>query len=469
MKPYLYAAATGILLSLAMPYWGFAPIAFVALFPLFYFLDGRPKLKTVICGALLIQIIYSGLTLFWIPPTLVKIWDYHLATAWLSLFVFSLFNQLQLLVFSVGYYFTPSKIRNSYWSVLGFSIFFGGLYLVPNLLNDVLANCLYRFHGFISLFHFPHGTSLLTTVIFAVSYLGYFLLKRRRVVWGTSLLIGAVVICAQYPPPQSSLSNEKKELDIVAVNTRIEPDPKNQIAFSGAVHSLIMKTLSEVSPSARPQIIVFPETTMAQNIFETIRPPYASRNKELLSLIQQNGLHVFIGAAILENKNLINALLYIHPGVTSADIEYIPKRILFPFGERIPLADTLPFLKHIFPDSHLSDQSNVTARYFSAFGVRIAPALCYEAIFPDFLRPLQNSVDLVINPSNEWAFPQSGEPELSFALSVFSAVENRLPIVRVSNAGIGGLISKSGEIVDSAQVRGEVDIRRYHLTFEDRN
>jgi apolipoprotein N-acyltransferase len=91
-------------------------------------------------------------------------------------------------------------------------------------------------------------------------------------------------------------------------------------------------------------------------------------------------------------------------------------------------------------------------RWFDVNGYRLATAICFEDTVPQVTRrffaeaPDGRKPDLLLNLSNDGWFKWSEELEMHLAVSVFRAVENRVPLARAVNTGISALIDGNGHI-----------------------
>ena len=123
------------------------------------------------------------------------------------------------------------------------------------------------------------------------------------------------------------------------------------------------------------------------------------------------------------------------------------KKILVPFGEYIPLSNlfNLLFSGKILFENNLTEGSND-----QVFSKNILPLICYEAVFPSFVRDsISNTTDLLINVSNDGWFGNFSGPKQHFVHAQFRSIELGIPMVRSSNKGISGLISPVGKIINS--------------------
>ena len=76
------------------------------------------------------------------------------------------------------------------------------------------------------------------------------------------------------------------------------------------------------------------------------------------------------------------------------------------------------------------------------FPSNILPLICYEVIFPSFVRKsISNNTDLLVNISNDGWFGNFSGPKQHFVHAQFRSIELGIPMVRSSNKGISGLIS----------------------------
>jgi apolipoprotein N-acyltransferase len=149
-----------------------------------------------------------------------------------------------------------------------------------------------------------------------------------------------------------------------------------------------------------------------------------------------------------------NAAILFEPGVTTIQSYY--KIHLVPFGEYVPLVQTFPWLTALTPYHGSQVPSLAFGREPSTFRLgpyRFAAAICFEDTVPQAVRRFfQNPKDgrppdLLINMSNDGWFHHSSELDMHLAISVFRAVENRVPLARAVNTGLSALIDGNGSIL----------------------
>jgi apolipoprotein N-acyltransferase len=119
---------------------------------------------------------------------------------------------------------------------------------------------------------------------------------------------------------------------------------------------------------------------------------------------------------------------------------------LVPFGEYVPLAGLLPFVSKVVQG--IGDFSPGKGTYPLASGKgALGVLICFEGIFPEVSRGYVNrGAGLLVNITNDAWFGRSSAPYQHLSMTVFRAVENRVPLVRAANTGISALIDAKGHV-----------------------
>jgi apolipoprotein N-acyltransferase len=129
---------------------------------------------------------------------------------------------------------------------------------------------------------------------------------------------------------------------------------------------------------------------------------------------------------------------------------------LVPFGEYVPLIDYFPWLTALTPyhGTRVPVLNFGKGPSWITLGpYRIATAICFEDSVPHVVRRFFSEVpdghqpDLLINLSNDGWFHGSSEHDMHLAVSVFRAVENRVPLARAVNTGISAFIDGNGRVL----------------------
>lgn len=124
-----------------------------------------------------------------------------------------------------------------------------------------------------------------------------------------------------------------------------------------------------------------------------------------------------------------------------------------PFGEYVPLVETLPWIKKLAPyDSDYSIRSGENFTRFDLGSFRFGVVICFEDSDPVLARQYVAAaagpaVDFLVNISNDGWFIGSAEHEEHLAVSRFRAVECRRAVARSVNMGISAVIDGNGRVV----------------------
>jgi len=152
-------------------------------------------------------------------------------------------------------------------------------------------------------------------------------------------------------------------------------------------------------------------------------------------------------------------------------LQYYDKVHLVPFGEYVPLKRFLFFLNRLVSgagDFKPGDKI-VTLNHG---GLSIGMLICFEAIFPELARAhARQGANILVNLTNDAWYGMTSAPYQHFIMSVFRAVENRMPMIRAANTGFSAFIEPQGKITTRSSLFTEeildasLDISRPPLTF----
>jgi apolipoprotein N-acyltransferase len=121
------------------------------------------------------------------------------------------------------------------------------------------------------------------------------------------------------------------------------------------------------------------------------------------------------------------------------------KSHLVPFGEYVPFRDYIP----------LQAIASVGMNFKAGDGVRtlhvkglpqFSPLVCYEAIFPSEVASRQEPPKLLVNVTNDAWYEGTTGPSKHFLLVRVRAIEEGVPLIRVSNRGVTAMVDAYGRV-----------------------
>ncbi len=178
--------------------------------------------------------------------------------------------------------------------------------------------------------------------------------------------------------------------------------------------------------------------------------PYLLDNlnlKILKNSLKENQV-LIIGATRFENNKYYNSLI----SITKSKVNYFDKKILVPFGEFLPLRDSLNFLERIVGPNNFSN-GNEERLINLPNDISFIPVICYEIVFYwKLLNKLNYNSNFIINITNDFWFGNYIGPYQHLYLTKIRAAEFNKPIIRVSNNGISAVINNKGSIIKNTEL-----------------
>ena len=195
-------------------------------------------------------------------------------------------------------------------------------------------------------------------------------------------------------------------------------------------------------------VIVWPETAVPM-LFDQARP--------LLQRIERQ--------ATKEDVNIITGIPYrdydegsrkntLHNSIYSfgkgEGINH--KQKLVPFGEYVPMENQLRGLIAFF-DLPMSDFNKGPAKQelLRSKSHHVAPFICYEVVYPDFVAQRSENADYLLTISNDSWFGTSIGPLQHLEMAQFRAAENGRYMVRATNNGVSAMIDHKGQITAQSE------------------
>ncbi len=157
-------------------------------------------------------------------------------------------------------------------------------------------------------------------------------------------------------------------------------------------------------------------------------------------------------------KNFNSAFLF--SSKTDCIVRY-DKRVLLPLAEYLPWGFLSGLAKMYGLQEFFSPGQSAVVFHE---GLKIAPSICYEELFPSVLREArQSGACLFANLSNDAWYPRSRLAKQHFTHGRVRAVENGVPLLRCCNTGVTCLVDSLGFVVDSLPEEESGSLRvRWH-------
>lgn len=123
------------------------------------------------------------------------------------------------------------------------------------------------------------------------------------------------------------------------------------------------------------------------------------------------------------------------------------KQILMPFGEYIPGASLVPFLKSLSENTGDYDAGSENTT-FTIPGAVLGPLICYEDVVIGIPREMTRAgAQILFNVLNDAWYGDTAGPHEHLQLALWRAIENRRYLIRSSNTGITSIVDPIGRIV----------------------
>lgn len=184
-------------------------------------------------------------------------------------------------------------------------------------------------------------------------------------------------------------------------------------------------------------LIIWPETAVPFILNEA----NSTWQKYFFQKIQMFKTPLFTGILNKINNNIYNQAILINSN--SQIIRSYNKLKLVPFGEYMPFRSQLPnWINDLIVDKTPGNQIN----NFNLKNTIWATPICSEILNSKLVNKLARRNQFLINLSNEAWFKKSNAPLEIWQATILRAVENNIPIIKVSNTGITGVIGPHGKI-----------------------
>jgi apolipoprotein N-acyltransferase len=462
---------SGLLLFAAWPPSPLTPLIFVACVPLFWIEQQGIRRKRFFGWVYLSMLIWNGSTTWWI-------WNASEPGAAGAIIA----NSLLMCLPWLGFHWVKKKLgaRLGYLSLVCFWMSFEYIHLHDWGLSWpwlTLGNA-FSFHPDWIQWYSITGTSggtcwvLFANVLIVLTIRQLLIFKRRSrrpAIWALVLIFSPFLISVLVEASKIVTIQAQWRTNVVIVQPDFDPYEKIATGtFDSQLATLIR--LSESAIDSNTRLVVWPETAlymengidedhMKDNRFLGPLWGFLHRHPQINLFSGVEGYRVFTGKQTASSHPIPNTDKYFDTYNSAVLFDSSGPVIFYHKSMLVPGVETLPSFLH-FMDSWFEKFGGTTGGYAgqrertvsvtSNNSYHIAPAVCYESIYGEFMSAyVRNGADVIAVITNDgwWGNTPGYEQHESYAR--FRAIETDRFVVRSANTGISCVIDPSGHEVES--------------------
>jgi len=198
------------------------------------------------------------------------------------------------------------------------------------------------------------------------------------------------------------------------------------------------------------ELVLWPETAIPEhlNFHQQARRFVLNLQRDLDLPILTGGFSLIYNERPSRYYN--SAMMVTSSGMTP-DEEIYHKRLLVPFGERIPYQKILNFMRSWslgWSDFSRGLEAPLLGGTEATPGVPpIGMLICYESAFSRLVKPeVVNGAEVLSVITNDAWFGRTSMPRQHLQMAALRAVEFRRPVIRAANSGISAVVDRWGRI-----------------------
>lgn len=462
----MLAVLSGLLLWACWPVSPFTFFVFVALVPFLWLADVVTRRLTFFYCTYCMLLIWNAATTWWIINSTVP-----------GGIAAILANSFLMSIPLMGYYAVKKRAGETrgYVALVVFWLTFEYVHLNWQLSWPwlTLGNVFALHPGWVQWYEYT-GTSGGTLWVMVVNILLFILLKnrkagpafnpRRLLVTGLALFIPFVI---SYFTQTKSLNAASADKNVVVVQPNIDPY-KKFTAGNEAMQLQQLIRLSEQQADTSTAMVVWPETAINQasgideaklhdNIIMLPVWAFLKRHPHLKLLTGIESFRVFSEPEKSATaKRIAGTDQFYDSYNTAALLDSTGPLQFYHKSKFVPGVETIPsylwFIASWFEQfggtaSGYAPQEERTVLTDPQSGYRIAPAICYESIYGEFLTAyIRNGANVIAIITNDGWWANTSGHKQHMAYACLRAIECRRWIVRSANTGISCFISPAGDI-----------------------
>lgn len=443
--------SSAILLILSFPNFDLEFLAWFALVPLFYAIEGKPLFQSFQLGFFTGVLSFLGI-IYWVIvavhtygniPLIISGGILLLLVIYLSLFIGAftwLTRFIQVGLKTQGFLVTPflwaslEYLRSFFltgfpWASLGYSQYLNLPFIQMGDITGI------------------YGLSFVIVMVNATLFEILRQWPQKKLPFlamgvTVSLLLGFLIYGYIKMNIVDRQTDKNPSLKIGLVQGNIDQSIKWNESYQKETMNIYEKLSFKVAKE-KPDLIIWPETAT---------PFFFQDAKEFQPLVLEipkrtNAFLLFGTPSYRIEKGKINhynSALLISPA--GEPIGKYDKIHLVPYGEYVPLGEYIPLgslgegIGDFKPGKEIFNFTLPQGK----FGVLI----CFEIIFPDLCRRfVKKGANFLVTITNDAWFGKTSAPHQHLTMATFRAIENRVFIARSANTGISAFIDPVGRIV----------------------
>jgi apolipoprotein N-acyltransferase len=459
-----YIAGSGLLFGLGFPNSPFTPLMFLGFVPLLFLLEETNSLQSVFKYSFFTFLIFNTFSTWWVSNA-------SLAGGIMANYL----NSILMSIPFVLYYFIKKRIKVSLFLLAALWIGFEMLHLRWDMSWPwlTLGNSFSEYPSWIQWYEYT-GVMGGTLWIWLVNILVFVYLKdklKSKLYAALGIVLIPILVSIVIPLIQSKTNNQNLT-KVLTIQPNFEPFYEK---FDLPESMQVDTCLSLIEKNYTPDIkfIILPET-----VFSRLQINEAKSNTELNKLVAymrnkpNSTLLAGIDAYKIVNSpadgnavrkytrgdystylEAYNAATAIKSKDSIENLIYYKKSRLVPGPEILPFKSFFRIIAPVFDNlggtiEGLGIQNERTV--FSNENLKIAPVICYESIYGNFMRGyMRNGAQAIAIMTNDGWWDDSPGHLQHMKFAKLRAIEFRKPVIRSANSGISCFIDTYGNIIKS--------------------
>lgn len=486
---WLLAMLSGLLLGFSWPVNGFAPIIFVALVPILlvrtYILQ-NPNLFSrgaIVLYSYVTFLIFNLYTTWWVAySTLVGAILAFLLNAFFMALTFGLAHIVDKRImrgktgfFILVFFFVSFEYLHMNWELTWSWLNLGNVFSeYPNwvqwyeitgvlggsiwviAINLIIQQAVLRYVNNDRKFQYSIVPLFVSIVLVAIPIAFSFHLKNR-------------------------IFKPENSVNALLIQPNIEPyDEAYELTSSQLVENIL--TLTEQNMDSNTEMVISPETSINNTMWEENIEQYAAIMKLRTFLSEHKNISFLMGAStrrMVREGEVVKAYARSFTDDTSKHyynyntalfiendkpIEFYHKAKLVPGVERMPFAALLkPVEKYAIDLGGTTGSLGVSTEpklFSNKAQSYVAPIICYESIYGEFVGAFMQGLPsfIAVITNDAWWFNSPGHRQ-HFSYARLRAIESRRYVVRAANTGISGVINVKGEVLEASKFYDKTAIK----------